>query len=77
MLLRAGIFQGVEPSALSAVTRQLQSVDFPRGHVIFTEGDPGDRLFIIVSGKIKLGRRSPDGRENLLAIMGPSTCSVS
>lgn len=40
--------------------------------MVFTEGDPGDRLYIIVSGKIKLGRRSPDGRENLLAIMGPS-----
>ena len=30
------------------------------------------RLYIIVSGKVKLGRRSPDGRENLLTIMGPS-----
>ncbi|OZC83902.1 Crp/Fnr family transcriptional regulator [Rhodococcus sp. 06-412-2C] len=71
-LLRAGIFQGVEPSAVSALTEKLEPVDFPRGHVVFTEGDPGDRLFIIVSGKIKLGRRSSDGRENLLAIMGPS-----
>ncbi len=72
VLLRAGIFQGVEPSAVAALTGQLKPVDFPRGHVVFTEGDPGDRLYIIVSGKIKLGRRSPDGRENLLAIMGPS-----
>ncbi|MBY3989551.1 Crp/Fnr family transcriptional regulator [Rhodococcus fascians] len=72
VLLRAGIFQGVEPSAVAALTEQLEPLDFPRGHVVFTEGDPGDRLYIIVSGKIKLGRRSPDGRENLLAIMGPS-----
>jgi len=27
---------------------------------------------IIISGKVKIGRRSPDGRENLLTIMGPS-----
>mgnify|MGYP002651901250 CR=1 FL=1 len=71
-LARAGIFQGVEPSAVAALTKQLQPIDFPRGHVIFNEGEPGDRLFIIVSGKVKLGRRSPDGRENLLTIMGPS-----
>ncbi len=32
----------------------------------------GDRLYIILSGKVKLGRNAPDGRENLLAIMGPS-----
>ena len=72
VLARAGIFQGVEPSAVAALTKQLQPVDFPRGHVIFHEGEPGDRLYIILSGKVKVGRRSPDGRENLLTIMGPS-----
>ena len=71
VLARAGIFQGVEPSAVAALTKQLQPVDFPRGHVIFHEGEPGDRLYIILSGKVKVGRRSPDGRENLLTIMGP------
>jgi CRP-like cAMP-binding protein len=72
VLARAGIFQGVEPSAVAALTKQLQPVDFPRGHVIFHEGEPGDRLYIILSGKVKVGRRSADGRENLLTIMGPS-----
>jgi CRP/FNR family cyclic AMP-dependent transcriptional regulator len=72
ILARAGIFQGVEPSAVAALTKQLQPVDFPRGHTVFAEGEPGDRLYIIISGKVKIGRRSPDGRENLLTIMGPS-----
>jgi CRP/FNR family cyclic AMP-dependent transcriptional regulator len=39
---------------------------------MFAEGDPGDRLYIVISGKVKIGRRSLDGRENLLKIMGPS-----
>lgn len=72
ILARAGIFQGVEPAAVEALTEQLQPVEFSRGDVIFNEGEPGDRLFIITSGKVKLGRRSPDGRENLLSVMGPS-----
>jgi len=72
ILSRAGIFQGVEPSAVSALTKQLQPVDFPRGHTVFAEGEPGDRLYIIISGKVKIGHRSPDGQENLLTIMGPS-----
>ncbi|KSZ56037.1 Crp/Fnr family transcriptional regulator [Rhodococcus pyridinivorans KG-16] len=72
VLARAAIFQGVEPFAVAALIKQLQPMDFPQGHVVFKEGEPGDRLYIIVSGKIKLGRRSPDGRENLLTIMGPS-----
>jgi CRP-like cAMP-binding protein len=72
ILARAGLFQGVERSAVAALTKQLQPVDFPPGHVIFAEGEPGDLLYIIISGKVKIGRRSPDGRENLLSIMGPS-----
>lgn len=71
-LVRAGIFQGVDPAAVDALTSALEPVDFPRAHVIFTEGEPGDRLYIISSGKVKIGRSSPDGRENLLAVMGPS-----
>ena len=42
-----------------------------RGDVLFHEGDQGDRLYVIGEGKIKLGRTSSDGRENLLAILGP------
>jgi CRP/FNR family cyclic AMP-dependent transcriptional regulator len=72
VLARAGLFQGIKPSAVSALTKQLHRVDFPRGHTLFVEGQLGDRLYIIVSGKVKIGRRSPDGRENLLTIMGPS-----
>ncbi|MCO1582193.1 MULTISPECIES: Crp/Fnr family transcriptional regulator [unclassified Crossiella] len=71
-LARAGIFQGVDQAAAEALASSLEAVDFPRSHVIFAEGEPGDRLYILQSGKVKLGRKSPDGRENLLAIMGPS-----
>lgn len=71
-LARAGIFQGVDPTAVEALSSALEPVEFPRAHVIFAEGEPGDRLYIIVSGKVKIGRRSADGRENLLAVFGPS-----
>jgi CRP/FNR family cyclic AMP-dependent transcriptional regulator len=67
---RAGMFQGFE-SAAAAITKQLQPVDFARGWTVFAEGEPADRLYIIVSGKVKVGHHSPDGREHLLAIMGP------
>jgi CRP-like cAMP-binding protein len=72
VLVRAGIFHGVDPSAVTALTEQLQPVDFPRGHTVFSQGEPGDRLYIVIAGKVKIGHRARDGRENLLAIMGPS-----
>jgi CRP-like cAMP-binding protein len=71
-LSRAGIFQGVDPSAVQDLKAALEPVSFPRAHIIFAEGELGDRLYIVLSGKVKIGRRSPDGRENLLAVFGPS-----
>jgi CRP/FNR family cyclic AMP-dependent transcriptional regulator len=72
ILASSGMFHRVEPRAVSALTSQVDRVDFPCGHTVFAEGGPGHRLFIIIAGKVKIGRRSPDGRENLLSIMGPS-----
>ncbi len=42
-----------------------------RGKILFREGQEGDRLYVVVEGKIKLGTTSSDGRENLLSILGP------
>lgn len=72
ILSRAGIFQGVDADAVDALISQLETITFPRGTTIFEEGEPGDRLYIIISGKVKLARHAIDGRENLLTVMGPS-----
>jgi CRP-like cAMP-binding protein len=40
--------------------------------MVFAQGEPGDLLYIIISGKVKIGNRSPNGQETLLAILGPS-----
>jgi CRP/FNR family transcriptional regulator, cyclic AMP receptor protein len=66
------VVQGVEAGAVPALIRQLPVVEFRRGHTIYAEGEPGDRLYIIVSGTVKLARGSPDGRHKLLAVIGPS-----
>jgi CRP-like cAMP-binding protein len=70
-VVTAGMFQGFE-SAVATVTKQLQPVDFPRQWTVFAEGEPADRLYIIISGKVKIGHRSPEGRDHLLAILGPT-----
>ncbi|MCG7607811.1 Crp/Fnr family transcriptional regulator [Mycolicibacterium sp. (ex Dasyatis americana)] len=72
VLARAGIFQGVSPDAVAALVRQLEPVTFRRSEVVFTEGEPGDTLYIITSGKVKIGRKSVDGRDSLITLMGPS-----
>jgi CRP/FNR family transcriptional regulator, cyclic AMP receptor protein len=66
------MFQGVDPEAVEALANEFQIVEAPRGATLFSEGDPGESLYIVLAGKVKLGRRSSDGRENLVAVMGPS-----
>jgi len=68
----AAIFQRVEPSVAAALGQRLRSMDYLPGQVIFAEGEPGDRLYAIAAGKVKIARRSPDGRQNLRTVLGPS-----
>jgi CRP/FNR family cyclic AMP-dependent transcriptional regulator len=69
VLERAPIFAGVESSVVAELSRQLRLHEFRAGQTIYSEGEPGDRLYIVITGKVKIGRRCSDGRENLLAIM--------
>ena len=65
------LFAALDPEAQEALQRRMDVVRLGRGETLFTEGDRGDRLYIVTNGKVKLGRTAADGRENLLAILGP------
>jgi len=71
VLRQAPLFSALDDEAASALRSSMNELRLRRGEVLFREGDSGDRLYVILEGKIKLGRTSPDGRENLLAIQGP------
>ncbi len=66
----APLFAALDTEAAAALRASMKNVLLGRGKVLFDEGEPGDRLYVISEGKIKLGRTAPDGRENLLAILG-------
>ena len=68
---KAPLFAALDDEASSTLMASMTQTRLERGDVLFTEGDQGDRLYVIREGKIKLGRRSADGRENLVAILGP------
>jgi CRP/FNR family cyclic AMP-dependent transcriptional regulator len=70
-LAHASLFSALDEEAAAALRATMVAVELPRGEVLFDEGDPGDRLYVINEGKIKLGASSSDGRETLLAILGP------
>lgn len=72
VVAKAAIFDGVESECLAAVRSQLHRVKFAAREVVFAQGEPGDRLYIIKSGTVKVAQCCADGREHLLAILGPS-----
>jgi len=68
---RAPLFAALDDEAQQALLAQMSSSRLERGDILFREGDQGDTLYVIGEGKVKLGRTSADGRENLIAILGP------
>jgi CRP-like cAMP-binding protein len=64
-------FAGLDAAALERVAAGMRSRRFRRGEVIFHIGDPGDALFIIVSGEVKISLPSETGDEAILATLRP------
>lgn len=71
-LAGAALFRGVDPSDVAELCARLESWHFRAGEFIFEQGEPGDPLYVICSGKVKVGCSSVDGREHLFSILGPS-----
>jgi CRP/FNR family cyclic AMP-dependent transcriptional regulator len=71
VLKRAPLFDGLDDDSARTLRRQTSEVKLARGEPVFLEGQDGDRLFVVLDGKIKLTRAAADGRENLLWVIGP------
>lgn len=71
VIRRAPLFTALDDAAATTLRESMTQVKVAKGHTLFKEGDAGDRLFVVVEGKLKLGTSSGDGRENLLSILGP------
>ncbi|OBH09918.1 Crp/Fnr family transcriptional regulator [Mycobacterium sp. E1747] len=72
VLVRACISHGIAPEAAAALVGHLERVSFPPRYTVFTEGQPGVDLYIVLTGKVKVRRGGTDGRETLIAVLGPT-----
>jgi CRP/FNR family transcriptional regulator, cyclic AMP receptor protein len=71
VLSRAPLFEALDDEDAKALRSEMTDVRLSRGERLFAEGDDGDCLYVVLEGKIKLTRAAPDGRENLLSVVGP------
>jgi CRP/FNR family cyclic AMP-dependent transcriptional regulator len=63
-----GRLNAEERDAVLAIGRECA---FPRGAVILHQGEPQDRILVLLAGRVKVTRLDGDGRESLLSIRDP------
>jgi CRP/FNR family transcriptional regulator, cyclic AMP receptor protein len=64
------LFSGLQLQELESFAEAVRERAYPKGSVILFEKDPGDALFIIRSGRVKVVLIGEDGREVILGVLG-------
>ena len=70
-LARVSFFDGLSREALSIMAQATSEETHALGTRIFQYGDPGDKLFIILEGKVRISREVSGMGEEALAVLGP------
>lgn len=69
LLKQAHIFQDLDEGELARVVEVCREQKFAVGQYVFKEGEPGNRLFIIAEGEVRISRNIPGAGEEALAIL--------
>ena len=70
VLRKHPIFADLEPEAFEQLCRYAKHATFKRGTTLFSKGDPGNSLYAVISGTVKMSISSPEGRNAILNIVG-------
>jgi CRP/FNR family transcriptional regulator len=71
-LRASGLFGHADDSTLDALSAALRTRRFRKGETVFHQGDPGDALFIVATGSVKVVLPSNESAEPaIVAVLGP------
>ena len=65
------LFRGLPAEQLESLAAIALDKIVRRGQTIFAEGDEGDGFYLLITGKVKIYKISPEGKEQILHIFGP------
>jgi len=71
VLRQTDLLGGLPDADLAAIAAASRLRTFRRGQVVFSAGDPGDTLIVVVSGRVKVVVRAADGAELTLTVIPP------
>lgn len=66
------LFAGLAPDELRCIASAAMCEAFNEGEYVFREGDEGNRLYIVMSGRMRIQRKAPDGQNVNLAVLKPN-----
>lgn len=71
ILARAQLFRGLPPATVQQISALSIQRSYRMGAIVFSQAGPGDALYGVITGKIRISVSSPSGREMFLNIMQP------
>lgn len=69
MLEKIEIFKDLKAEDLQKLEQNIKTEKFKKRQTIFNEGDDADKLYVLLSGKVKISKTSPEGKEIVLEII--------
>lgn len=70
LLARAPLFSVLHPADLRRLAGKFHPIRYRKGEVVFREGEPAERLFLIERGRVKLSIGTPAGQDLLIGVLG-------
>ena len=67
------LFQALSGDQLRKVGGIARRLDVAAGEVIFREGDPGDEMYVVVAGKVRISKQVEGVGEEALSILEPGS----
>ena len=64
------LFKSLDGAELARFAELVREKSYPKGSVILFEDDPGDSLFLVRDGRVKVVLVAEDGREVILGLLG-------
>jgi CRP/FNR family cyclic AMP-dependent transcriptional regulator len=70
-LRKVSLFEGLLPLHLKRISALCLEVEFAPTEAVFSHGDPGDGLYLILEGAVRISRRVSGIGEEALAVLKP------
>ncbi len=70
-LRRAPLLARLEPAQIERVVRQARRIRLAAGQLLFRQGEPAERFYLLVAGQVRLFRLSAEGAEKVIELIGP------